>query len=111
MYTRSYYTDKESIRVPQNYDGYAIEREEEEKSTEASLPEEKAEEGVSTNGEGIREGIFAFLPRFGVNFFKNGIQDIGSEELLLIAVAIFLLLSKNGDMECAVMLFLLIFIK
>ncbi len=74
--------------------------------------------GVSkkkAEGDGIFASIFkgghraSFLD--SLPFIKNGRFDIGTEEILIVAVAVFLLLSKGGDKECAIMLLLLLFVK
>ena len=51
---------------------------------------------------------------FGFNFpFLNGfsLSKFGIEEILLIATAIILFMSKDGDKECALMLLLLLFVS
>jgi len=80
--------------------------------TSAEFPEnyEKKAEG---------DGLFASIFRGGhkasfldnLPFIKNGKFDIGTEEILIVAVALFLLFSKSGDKECAIMLLLLLFVK
>lgn len=139
MYTRAYYPEEEKINVPENYDGNAF-REESIKTnseTEETVlqkeepvplrapwdtppPKENSEdkaEAVMGNprGDGFFGGIFKKLPISnlfgGFDLFKHGLSDIGTEEILIIGVALFLLLSKGGDKECAIMLLLLLFIK
>ena len=136
MYTRNYYSGEEKLSVPENYDGYAFSeeknelqatKEEEYKEGAAHLKapwdipksesEEKAEEVSAKPKE--HEGLFGALAErlpFGkilgnMNFFKNGISDFGTEELLIIGIALFLLFSKNGDKECSLILLFLLFIK
>ena len=140
MYTRTYQAEEEKITVPENYDGNAF-REDREcesfspcdintsqnteteakcdmiqesasgASTECSVDSEK-----TSSGDGILASIFkrgggksSFLD--SLPFVKNGRFDIGTEEILIVAVAVFLLLSKSGDKECAIMLLLLLFVK
>lgn len=141
MYTRTYQAEEEKITVPENYDGNAFREEpaiapdtpEEEVSVflqaeesknlsftqETPTPQKKPEsEEVSAKpkGEsGILSGLFKrgrVFPIFeNIPFLKNGFSDIGTEEILIVAVAIFLLFSKSGDKECAIMLLLLLFVK
>lgn len=40
-----------------------------------------------------------------------GLSKIGTEELLIIATALFLLFSKDGDKECALILLFLLFVN
>lgn len=136
MYTRSYYGGEEKLSVPENYDGYAFSEEmnkvqtsdnteKQEEKNELKAPwdiqncesEEKAEEVAAKPRE--HEGVFYALMEklpFGkmlgnMNFFKNGAIDFGTEELLIIGIALFLLFSKNGDKECSLILLFLLFIK
>ena len=44
-------------------------------------------------------------------FFKDGHLSLGTEEILIIGIALLLLFNKSGDKECAIMLLLLLFIK
>ena len=135
MYARSYYPESEKMSVPENYDGNAFghidskdgapeERHSEKSSYEPvsflsenpTLHEDRAEPVLKKHAsEGGFGSIFKRLPFSnifgGVDFFRDGFKSIGTEEILLIGVAIFLLLSKNGDKECAVMLLALLFIK
>lgn len=139
MYTRTYQTEEEKITVPENYDGNAFREEpsstseppkedipvflQTEKPSDFSFEENHAPTKLDSEevlakpkGDG---GIFSGLFKRGwlspvfdsIPFLKNGFSDIGTEEILIIAVAIFLLFSKSGDKECATMLFLLLFIK
>lgn len=131
MYTRSYYTDDEKIRVPENYDGLAIEKEPtreeaEERVNDAPEPSnikfkapwEDIEKEDKTTEEAVSRavhqgGIFDKIPTLFDGIFKKGLFDIkiGTEELLIIGIAAFLLFSKNGDRECSVLLLLLLFVK
>ena len=139
MYTRNYYAEDEKIRVPENYDGNAFHEKKETLSMPESTPsaaadteipplrapwdvlkEEKQEvtEQVMAHpreSEGVFGDFLSKLP-FGSLFRKgdflgNAFSDFGTEELLIIGVALFLLLSKNGDKECAFILLFLLFVK
>ncbi|MBE6644204.1 MAG: hypothetical protein E7612_02345 [Ruminococcaceae bacterium] len=136
MYTRSYYADDEKLSVPENYDGYAFseEKNEEKRADETEIQEQKAQlkapwdvsphehEKITDEvmskpkvSDGFFNTLMGKLP-FGnffenISFFKNGRVDFGTEELLIIGIALFLLLSKNGDLECSVILLFLLFVK
>lgn len=139
MYSRSYLQDG-GVRPPQNYDGIALSEpqkldtphtsfQNEPPVTEAVTPEntgqknpwEKANapasDGYEAVGGAARGGLK--LPLLGglfegldIPFFgKLGMPKIGTEELLIIGAALFLLLSKDGDKECALILLLLLLVN
>ena len=127
MYTRSYFPEEERINVPDNYDGSAFGGEGMDTgltNVQPSVAEPKvsprdvptfAEEAVAS--EEVHEekaesaGTFgSILPSGLGNLFKFDKLKIGSEEILLIGIALFLLFSKDGDKECAIMLILLLFV-
>ena len=100
MYTRSY-KDGEIATLPPHYDGVAFgesaggEKVEKEDSVQASSP--------------ASEGVFSRL--LGADIFRGiGFPKIGTEEILLIAAAIFLFFSADGDKECAILLLILVFL-
>ena len=116
MYTRSYFKDEtESPKPPENYSGIALTEDEEPESTSTGAnPWEKAEEAPVMKTEsrsafsdllfgGRLSGLFK--GHCGAGGLLGG---IGSEEILIIAMALFLLLSKDGDKECAIMLLILL---
>ena len=135
MYTRSYPSENESVIIPENYDGNAFSedfkesapnqtyKEETPKKLRAPWdvpPEKESETVMAPTKNKCREkksnSFFDFLP-FG-NFFGktelfngNFFETLGTEEILLIGIALFLLFTKNGDTECAVMLLFLLLIK
>ena len=139
MYTRSYHPEDEKIKVPENYDGNALREEirddaplsltltksigETKISPRDDIPtiEEEATESTETDkkdiDDAVKVGMFERLTQNGflgkklgglirLNNFK-----LGSEEILIAAIALFLLFSKDGDIECALMLLLLLFIN
>ena len=133
MYSRSYTERGSGILIPESYGGTAFIEETEEKTVtetpivpelngekeraeKSDLPteEERREDSVPVGASPL-SGLFGKLP-FGNllgNVFGNGrlgLQSIGTEEILIIATAAFLLFSKDGDKECAIMLLLLLFI-
>ncbi len=125
MYSRNYFdSDKESFALPQNYDGTAFA--EEEKSDEsATRPPDNdeikvdSEPYLAAGGEAIKEASspLGFLSGLGKNLFgglfggRLKFPSIGTEEILIIATAMFLLFSKDGDTECAILLLLLLLIN
>ncbi len=130
MYSRSFFNDdKEMPTPPENYGGTALGEEETAPSLKDSSAEDAkgAEEclkdcdneakkcGISSHGcgDGLFGGLFSgggFSSLFGGGGIKSLISKIGTEEILIIATALFLLLSKEGDKECAVMLLFLLII-
>ena len=113
MYTRSYPTQDEKISVPENYVGNAFEkREPEPMESSGDTKECISEPALASGGLGSlfkKIPVPAFLS--GLNVFRGGLDGFGTEEILIIGVALFLLFSKSGDKECAIMLLLLLFIK
>lgn len=121
MYSRSYYPEGGGrVSLPENYDGTAfIEREtpEAKDSVQASFidsppseREQKAESAFkSLSGGSALSGLF------GKGGFLGGLNlkmpEIGTEEILLIAIAAFLFFSKDGDKESAIFLLLLLLIN
>ncbi len=128
MYTRSY--DNESrIKIPENYDGNAFF---EESVSDVSPPKKETaeplvapwdapkspppEEETVPTAAGIKAGNFfgkylKKLPFGALNIFGGDKLEFGTEEILLIGVALFLFFSGGGDKECAVMLLLLLLVK
>ena len=133
MYTRNYIDDEGTVSIPKNYDGIAFDTDSPDtKNTVAASvgekkispnelteqPEEAVMTGASANTDG---GLFGNL--FGKfqlkSLFPSSVGSIlgldkfklGREELLLIGIALFLLFSKEGDKECAIILLLLLFVN
>ena len=124
MYTRSYNDAIGDIIIPDKYGGTSfVQSGSAEERIEAREPthnpwetrevptaqdeECKTAETSDTPTRGGLGSVFSGL-------FKSEIftmPKIGREELLIIATAAFLLFSKEGDKECAIMLLLLIFIN
>ena len=127
MYTRPYNNNIGEIIIPERYGGTSLGQKEdaethddisvndkgknpwenEEIHTEAPITSEETAEASATPSQLPFSGLFTSV-------FKNGVfglEKIGREELLIIATAAFLLFSKEGDKECAIMLILLLFLK
>ena len=133
MYTRSFFQDDEKINIPKNYDGNAFrEEDKEDGASEAEIPTGvfspplfRAHDNECVNGkkeEAKRDTGRGFPPLFvkkllpeglfeGIDILKGGRLEFGKEELLIIGIALFLIFSEGKDLECALMLFLLLFIK
>ena len=129
MYTRSYYSDGgERINPPENYDGTALLGERTaitEESVESSgapnknpweAPASVHEMPKNEEGESLLASITKIPFLSGIFGEKSIFQSlkmpkIGTEELLIIGVALFLLLSKDGDNECALILLLILLIN
>ena len=104
MYSRSRYPE-EGVILPENYDGTAFadkgdEREECEGERDTAC-------GVALKKESEKIPILSSL--FGD--LSIGLPKLGTEELLLIGAALFLLFSKDGDKECAIILLILLLIN
>ena len=127
MYTRTYNESVGEIIIPERYGGTSFGQketgdvrieneandkgenpwEDEEVHTDAPIKTEEAAEASAQPSKLSLAGLFSSI-------FKNdtfGLQKIGKEEILIIATAAFLLFSKEGDKECAIMLILLLFLK
>lgn len=133
MYTRPY-DERSGIVIPESYGGTALfDKEPPSASSENDTVAASgaAQEGQRNPWESERvhtekgeereksEPVGSFLSKlpFG-NLFggilgngRFGLQKIGTEEILIIATAAFLLFSKDGDKECAIMLILLLFLS
>lgn len=102
MYTGRYRNDGE-MQIPDGYDGTMLG---DDSSQGCDDPE-----SVGTNAKpALLSGIF----RGGLDGILKipllkGL-NLGIEEILIGATALFLLTSKNGDKECAIMLLLLLFV-
>ena len=116
MYTRSF-NDNDTLMIPDGYGGSALSRPEpqgEDQVAEGAESGYEEAEETSSSPKGLFNGgrfgsIFGgfsdILSRWGLR-----IPKIGIEELIIIAVAAFLLFSPEGDRECSIMLLLLLFV-
>ena len=132
MYSRSYIGNDAPVTVPEGYDGIAMKDSptnvsdgyQETKSTGVS---EKApqlnpwEADRPTKPEEKEESVGAFsAPGSSLGTLLSGLKlpivgalklpRIGTEEILILAAAAYLLFSKGGDKECALMLIILLFV-
>ena len=133
MYTKSYYESGIPITVPKNYDGTAFVGEEPAAKDDQSVEshtfqeeiDEKANESeptfLETNDRKSQDSLFGFpnclssmrgiFTKGNGGIFSSFTEKIGTEEILLIVIAAVLLLSKSHDIESALMLCFLVFIK
>ena len=115
MYTRSYYPD--TGELPENYGGIAMRASE--PIPEGYDPHTKEGESEPAGlinstepGFPLKMPIFSSLfSRLGGLTRPLGIEKVGTEELLIIGIALYLLFSKSGDMECAIILLLLLLVN
>lgn len=138
MYARSYFQGDADISVPENYDGTVFLNEvmqaeakppriEPIKSeTKFSPKDESTARDPGTNPEceecsakpQARGGIFGvdlkgiFSSVFSTSRLGSFLpKDFGFEEILIIGIALFLLFSPERDIECALLLLALVFIR
>ena len=126
MYTRSYFTEEKYIEIPESYDGNAFaktpERNETNEVCDSSLKDYSSKsESEEAMAKGSFTQLFEKLPfksilnvkDIGAYFSRRNIlpEKIGIEEVLLLALALYMFFSKDGDKECAIMLAILIFIN
>lgn len=124
MYSRSYYPESERMSLPENYDGTAfMERPSAEtdnqtiESTVSDNADSKVFKGTDEHQQ-RHQSPLENIPLLSVIFGKGGLfgglglhsPTIGTEEILILAMAAFLFFSKSGDRECALILLLLLFI-
>ena len=124
MYSRSYNDDRgmsfdpRQTSVPPGYDGTALKDEsaceevfQKNAPTDASLGDEEPCDKALHN-EGSRSPLSGL---FGLRItdlrLSSLLSGIGTEELLLIGLSLFLFFSKNRDRECALMIAALLFIR
>ncbi len=134
MYTRNYFQDDENISIPENYDGNAFREDVKEPPIQSHngdrlippfTPHSRTEEECAAFEDAERkkrDGDSGFVSTFlqklqpsslfeKFNFFNGGHFDFGGEEIMIIGIALFLLFSEGKDIECALMLLLLLLIK
>lgn len=122
MYAQSY-QDEKLLGIPDTYSGTALRdtqgllNEEAERSTEVSASKnpwenESKDESAEKSGKGWLSDVFdSITSQLGLKArTRNFNLKFGTEELLIIGVAAFLLFSKERDIECALMLAALLLI-
>ena len=119
MYSRSYSDEADSLAIPEGYGGTSMTlgiHNDEAPEPKEIIRNDPADSGGESVSAGLFSGIFPKLPFGNIlgGIFGNGkfgLSKIGTEELLIIAAAIFLFFSGDGDRECAILLVLLLFIN
>ena len=111
MYSRSFFEREDSLPLPDGYGGTALSQD---LHTESSPPEsEECIASAKPKDSGVLSRIFpsisSLFPLGNKGLF--GEFSFGKEEILIIATAIFLFFSEDGDRECAVLLLILLFIN
>jgi len=141
MYSRSYKQGDDGISIPESYSGVAFREPEPEiipegapkslaksadvkfttspeppdpKLTAAEVAAEPESEPASSLFSSFTnklpfKSIFTGLSGFDLSKFR--LPKINTEEILIIGLALFLFLSKEGDKECAMLLLLLLLIQ
>ncbi len=122
MYSRNFYSeDAKTPTPPENYSGVALSDDgapvpeaEESEPTCADRPPHRDDECRDERREPPLFGIFGKDSTVFRLFNGGGIRSLtsgfGLEEMLIIAAALLLLFTKDGDRECAIMLLMLLLI-
>jgi hypothetical protein len=110
MYQASYAAEPSGLSVPSGYGGTALGKEDE---TVEVLGEVKA---ASEESKSESVGSFGGLWPFGLSkvFGHGGVLGdfkLGTEEILILGAALFLLLSGSKDIECLIILLVLLFVR
>ena len=125
MYSRNYTDDDRPLYIPEHYDGTAlvepqceqirpntaetVSREVKISPHFAEPPPEPEESAKKENGTDIYR-LPIFLRKIFSYDLGFGLPKLGTEELLIGAVALCVIFSDEADILCALMLLLLIFI-
>lgn len=117
MYSRSFYPDAGEQSIPENYVGTAFaEQASAEKTSELEISD-RSPDTQAVSAQAADGGIFSSITKLPIlsGIFGTGsklkMPKLGSEEILIIAIAALLFFSKNGDKECALILIGLLFIS
>ena len=130
MYTRTYNDDRRDILIPESYGGTTLfdnaktsevdNSGGERTSANTKNPWDESEDihtssTVNTDSSDSTETFLSKIPRpsFLSHIFKNdklSLQNLGKEEILIIATAALLFFTKNGDKELAIMMLILLFL-
>ena len=110
MYTKDFQCTSDNISIPEKYGGTAFDGE----RTEIHNTEtEECGAHESKNAPPKFSGIFSkkLFDFSSFPFFKDGKLNIGSEEIIILALAALFFFSKDGDRECALILLLTLFLN
>ena len=112
MYSRPYYDEGErSVNLPDNYMGVAFSESVESDASVSECSSHPEQKCTFTEREEKSAAQRSSLFGEGSIFANLKLPEIGLEEILIIATAAFLFISKDGDRECAVMLLLLLLVN
>lgn len=124
MYSRSYIDESERVPIPEKYDGFAFGNDAlceknctrpptNDENSQISAEDENADQSVSASPKSVFSPILGLGKGLFGGLFGSTIKlpKLGTEEILIIATALFLLFSKEGDKECAILLLLLLLIN
>lgn len=137
MYRREYATQNtEPFRVPENYAGCAFCDPPQEEPTEplkvsakpepptpptppppqdtpaaTTNPWEREEKKEGSRLAGVEKSLRQMGQKAAEVFSPSGVLHVGKEELILLALILFLLLSDNKDLVCIGLLIVLFFIR
>ncbi|MBQ7333659.1 MAG: hypothetical protein IJW38_04850 [Clostridia bacterium] len=104
MYTRDFGQEEAERTIPDTYCGNLFSEGNQALHNNDEVREEKGEGGgVISVFRNFFDKSFDFK---NISLFKKG---FGTEELLIIGIAAFLLFSRDGDKECAIILLLTLF--
>ena len=108
MYQSSFIGEP-SISVPDGYGGTMLSNDENERASAGNVEEAEAKKSEET-------GLFGNLFRHGIPGIFGGKSllgdfKLGTEEILILGAALFLLLSGSRDIECLIILLALLFVK
>ena len=121
MYTRSYTGEANAPTVlPENYSGVAFSELNNAKNPDTGETSPEITEHSEAGHEAVSGGVFSPAREGGFfgKLFPGGLSSlgisfpkIGGEEILIIATAMFLFFSADGDREFALILLLLLLIN
>ena len=118
MYSRSFYPEANESSIPENYVGNAFSEIATSEAVEEEKPTQDENSTMPTVSLPGNDGLFSSITRipFLSSLFKGDggflkWPKIGSEEILIIAIAALMFFSKDGDKECALILLFLLFIS
>lgn len=112
MYSRSYYDEGErSVNLPDNYMGVAFSDSTENDEVQPECTSHSEQKCARSEVEAAHVCARPSLFGEGSILANLKIPEIGLEEILIIATAAFLFISKDGDRECAIMLLLLLLVN
>ncbi len=108
MYTRDFFKEGSDVKIPLNYDGTALVQDLQSDNEAIEKCEKIEENKESSPSWSDKIGIKSILPRFK-EFFPREFK-LGSEELIIIGIIVFLLFTKSADLESIIILAALLFI-